>query len=72
MPLYIDNWTRLGLVEADYQTYRVGDGMYEFVTSRPEYLKHVSAAAEGWVLGFEKGILRITDFGCKFKEAIDR
>ncbi len=73
--IYVDNWVRLGLVEAMYDTWLVAPGAYEWVESRPEYVATLRAIDENdWGSDREidpgHGMLRITDFGWEFARAV--
>ena len=71
-PVFVDNWTRLGLVEADYTSHRAAEGAYDFIEHRAEYVRHRDRAdlPEGFSVTFEKGLLRATNFGLRFREAV--
>lgn len=66
--LWVDNWVRLGLVEVDYPAERVGQSGYEWVERRPEFLAW-QAQFQAQVR-YDKGVLRVTDFGKRFARAI--
>jgi len=66
--LWVDNWVRLGLVEFDYSVELVGESSYEWVERRPEFLAW-QAQFESRVR-YDKGILRVSDFGKRFARAI--
>src|SRR6266581_1884348 len=59
---WVDNWARLGLVEVTYEHHRVGDSAYDWVPTRPEYIR-ISLEPGINRLEFDKGLLRRTAFG---------
>jgi hypothetical protein len=68
-PTWIDNWRRLGLVNVDYATFLTGDNMYDWVLSRPEYVR--LAKKPGITnITFDKGLIETTDFGQQFFRAV--
>lgn len=67
LPLVIDNWQRLGLVEVLYTKWMSEAGAYDYVTDRPEY--KAAAVPEGHKLTFAKGVIQATDFGMAFLRA---
>lgn len=83
MPLaemYVDNWVRLGLVEASYDSWLVSEGLYDWVEQRPELIAlRAELAAKPYAdndedgiveAGFDRGILRRTAFGARFAAAV--
>jgi hypothetical protein len=68
-PAWVDNWGRLGLVEINYQVELLGDGMYDWVTTRPEYLR-ISQEPGLSRLEFRKGAIERTAFGERFVRAV--
>ncbi|UKJ63710.1 DUF4393 domain-containing protein [Cellulosimicrobium cellulans] len=71
-PLYIDNWVRLGLATVSYEYEVTRKGAYDWVKEHPEYLK-AATALEGdneRVLEVAHGIMRGTDLGRKFYDAV--
>jgi abortive infection alpha-like protein len=78
---YVDNWIRLGLIDVSYDMQVSGDGdsdPYAWVTGRPEYPPAPDPAdpvEEGPprfqpTVSFDRGVLRVTDFGKRFLRAI--
>ena len=77
---YVDNWTRLGLIEVTYDAYVTGDHAYDWVTERPEYQQGTAFVAarplpdDGETTSFEieiaEGLLRATAFGRSFALAV--
>ena len=63
----IDNLERLGLVSIDYSFYFKAPERYEWVETRPEYLRLKEAGKE---VDVGKGILELTAFGRMFKQAV--
>lgn len=71
LAIWIDNWTRLGLVEVDYSTYLVAEGIYDWVDQHPAMQRAVEwGEARGRSIEVTKGVLRPTDFGDRFAEAV--
>jgi uncharacterized protein YjbI with pentapeptide repeats len=68
-PTWIDNWRRLGLVDVDYGTFRTGDDTYDWVQSRPEYVRLANKPSITEIT-FEKGLIETTDFGRQFFRAV--
>lgn len=66
--LWVDNWVHLGLVEADYAVELTGDASYLWVERRPEFLAWLAQFESS--VRYDKGILRVTDFGKRFGRAI--
>lgn len=67
---YVDNWVRLGLVEVDYTSFLTQPGTYDWALERPEALRLSTSLQEGQSLDFDKGIIRPTDYGLAFAEAV--
>lgn len=72
-PVYVDNWNRLGLVNATYQKWRSAENAYDYVKMRPEYTRQPLPASEDetFELGVQGGLLIPTDFGMRFGKAIE-
>ena len=69
-PMMVDNWVRLGLVEVRYDTVVIGDGAYDWMEARPEYVRLCEKhSKEGDVIKLKKGLLKPTDFGLEFGAA---
>lgn len=66
--LWVDNWIQLGLVEVDYSVEWLGENSYQWVERRPEFLAWKAQFESS--ISFEKGVLRVTDFGKRFARAI--
>ncbi len=71
LPVWVDNWVRLGLVRADYTMHLTAEGLYDFVPERPEYRQLGEQHPKG-VDGIKvtQGILSATDFGRRFATAV--
>ncbi|MFB7889292.1 DUF4393 domain-containing protein [Cellulosimicrobium cellulans] len=71
-PMYVDNWIRLGLVDADYLTFRSGEEAYAWVESRPEYerFSKLMPSDGSRKLTYDRGILRPTALGVRFARAV--
>lgn len=67
----VNNWVRLGLAEVDYSIHIMGDGAYEWVEKRPEYLRvkaqHENETAK---VSFAAGIIGRTALGIQFGRAV--
>lgn len=67
---WIENWHRLGLIEVDYANHLSNDAAYEWVEGRLEFTHRSTFIREGEALRFKKGLIRRTDFGVGFAEAV--
>jgi hypothetical protein len=68
---WIDNWARLGLVVADYTSFRAADDAYAWAEQRPELMGLRSAYDTcASRVELEQGVLRPTDFGTCFRVAV--
>jgi hypothetical protein len=77
---YVDNWVRLGLVEVSYSEQLLDTSpspdLYAYVEGRPDYPTVDSVRDENGQpqpfpsVAFDKGVLRVTDFGQRFLRAI--
>ncbi|HXN59898.1 MAG TPA: DUF4393 domain-containing protein [Acidimicrobiales bacterium] len=77
---YVDNWVRLGLVEVSYTEQLIYEpplpDPYAWVEQRPDYPTFAptldeSGKPQPWPkVTFDRGILRVTDFGQRFLRAI--
>jgi hypothetical protein len=82
MEMYIDNWIRLGLVEANYGRMLITPNAYSWVVDRPEYKRVQDEVAaltppedptgQSWptAVGWDSGFLRRTAFGERFARAV--
>lgn len=71
LPAIVDNWIRLGLVEVAYDRRVVGDDMYEWVESRPEWVRLKAVReTETAKVTFHQGTLARTAFGLQFATAV--
>ncbi|MGV0733057.1 DUF4393 domain-containing protein [Mycolicibacter sinensis] len=69
--LYVDNWQRLGLVNIDFGAHLARDDAYGWVESNPLFTALRSQHSSGGTkVKFEKGILRVTEFGRTFFEVV--
>jgi hypothetical protein len=68
-PIWVDNWQRLGLVEVTYMEHQTGDDAYDWVQTRPEYVR-LGAQPGVNKINFTKGIVRTTAFGRRFLSAV--
>jgi hypothetical protein len=71
LAMWIDNWVRLGLVDADY-THRAADtGAYDWIQHRPEFLRLVDSDPRGAdSVQIGEGIIQPTDFGKTFASVV--
>ncbi len=67
----VDNWIRLGLVEASYHDHLASDDAYNWVQSRPEYkeARAIHETEKAKVI-FEKGRFFQTSFGMQFARIV--
>ena len=70
MTLMVENWVRLGLVEIQYGPVLGGGVKYDWIESRPEFLSAKQDSAHRKKIYWEKGFIRVTDFGMSFSRAI--
>jgi Abortive infection alpha len=71
LAVWIDNWARLGLVEADYIRSLVAEERYGWVERRPEFARAAEEDPRGTAaISVGRGILRATDFGQRFLQAV--
>ena len=71
LPVWIDNWIRLGLIEVDYGRYLADEDRYAWVEGRPEFVRleqDDQRGKDGIDVG--RGSLRATDFGARFLAAV--
>jgi hypothetical protein len=68
-PTWVDNWIRLGFVEVTYAEFSPDDNAYDWVKNRPEYAIE-AAKPDVTRIDFDKGLLRVTNFGRQFLRAI--
>lgn len=69
VPTWVDNWQRLGLVNVTYSESRSDKDAYTWVETRPEYVR-LAERPGIQKLGFDKGLIRTTDFGRQFFRAV--
>ena len=61
LPAYVDNWNRLGLIEVSYAHFLTDVKSYEWVSTRPEYVRYTEQfQPEGRTMSFDQGILTPT------------
>lgn len=70
--MYVDNWTRLGLVEVDYERFLTAADAYDWVESSRFYRLHVEAFAslQPRKVIWQKGVIASTDLGKRFARAV--
>lgn len=65
--MWIDNWSRLGLIEVSFSVMHPAPEAYDWVTDRPEYRRHAEQdLGEGFRMEFKRGLLTPTAFGRQF------
>jgi hypothetical protein len=74
-PVYVDNWIRLGLVAVSSSEFLTGNedvDLYSWVEGRPEYgrLREQHDRPGDQMVSFDRGMLRPTNFGLRFREAV--
>jgi len=71
LPMYLDNWQRLGLVQHDYATKITAPGEYDWVEERPEKAAVTKVAeSNGSSAVIEEGVFAVTSFGAQFAKAV--
>lgn len=71
LPVWMDNWVRLGLIEVDYGRSLVDESQYAYVEERPEFKRLAAQDSRGKdSLSVGRGIIRATDFGKRFLAAV--
>lgn len=71
VPVWADNWVRLGLIEIDFQTSITAADAYDWVTERPEYKQCITKfQTVPEQMDINKGVFRRTDFGSRFMDAV--
>jgi hypothetical protein len=68
-PTWVDNWQRLGLINVGYDEYLTDDHAYDWVQTRPEYVR-LAEQPDVTALSFDTGLIRTTDFGRQFFRAV--
>lgn len=67
----IDNWVRLGLVSTGFDRKVAGEEAYEWVATRPEYIKQKETMETNEdVLSYERGYIERTSLGLEFAKAV--
>jgi hypothetical protein len=73
-PMWVDNWQRLGLVSVSYYEGLLSADAYSWVEKRPEYLRLkrdlASRKIQAYSNGTQHGMMRVTDFGRHFLNAV--
>jgi len=71
LPAMIDNWIRLGLVEVAYDKHLIEPSNYSWVDQRPEFLSLSQIPnPDGGKVDFQRGIMKRTELGKRFAQAI--
>jgi hypothetical protein len=71
LPAMIDNWSRLGLIEVDYNQHLTDVASYEWVEQRPEIVRlRKERETETVKVVHQKGILIRTQLGLRFASAV--
>ena len=71
VPTWVDNWQRLGLVNVTYAEFATGEDAYDWVQTRPEYVR-LAEQPNVTNLKFDKGLIRVTSFGQQFLRAVTK
>lgn len=76
---WVDNWVRLGLVEAAYDRFLTAENIYDWIDADSLY-KNLKAQADaaaatnpstpGHTWGYDRGFLSPTAFGLQFRDAV--
>jgi hypothetical protein len=69
LPTYVDNWVRLGLVDARYDLHVTDDRAYAVYEHHPKFIELKSQAREDQIVHFHRGVIHFTDFGREFARA---
>ncbi|WP_433301063.1 DUF4393 domain-containing protein [Actinoplanes sp. CA-030573] len=69
IPTWIDNWVRLGLVDATYAEHAVNEAAYEWVTTSPDYVR-IGEMPDVDSITFTKGLIRRNAFAERFYRAV--
>jgi hypothetical protein len=81
LPIWVDNWQRLGLVGLTYTEWLSNSGddadLYGWAKERPEYLSLVTKIEERGLsetreAAYDRGILRATPLGLRFHEIVSQ
>ena len=71
IPAFVDNWTRLGLVDVDYAKYVATEKIYDWVEQRPEFLRlKTERENDASKVTFQKGVIARTSLGEQFAAAV--
>jgi hypothetical protein len=70
IPMMVDNWIRLGLVNVDYKSIANPPSEYDWIQTRPELLELRKSLQQGHALTFAKGVIVRTAFGGDFATAV--
>ena len=71
LPVMIDNWIRLGLVEVSYDLHLADESKYDWAEGRPELIHQSQLPQpEGAKIEYGNGIMRRTELGKRFAQAV--
>ncbi|MFI5710978.1 DUF4393 domain-containing protein [Kribbella sp. NPDC051620] len=71
LPVWIDNWARLGLVDASYTRSLTDKSRYDWVETSPQYMRLAELDPRGGEsLRIAQGLLGPSDFGAQFRSAV--
>jgi hypothetical protein len=70
LPVMVDNWIRLGLVQVDYGQMLTGPTMYDWVRARPEFQRLEALQRPSAHMTFGHGYMRRTAFGADFARVV--
>ncbi len=69
--MWLDNWSRLGLIAVSYTEWLVAKGSYDWVEKHPDYkVAEEEAARREHDLDVEHGVVKSTAFGRLFARAV--
>ena len=81
LPIWVDNWQRLGLVNLTFTEWLSnpddGTDAYGWAKERPEYQSLVteleeSGLSETWEAAYDRGMIRATPLGLRFHEVVSQ
>ncbi len=71
LPVIVDNWIRLGLVEVEYLRELMGENAYSWVKTRPEFLRLKQVHEKpGLSVTYKGGFLTRTSLGFQFAKTV--
>lgn len=71
IPVWVDNWVRLGLVAVDFEVLTLAqEGAYDWCEAHPVLAEYRAAEPAGATYIAKHGVLRTTEFGLRFRSAV--